>query len=60
MLQANRVQEAAAQSPQLSLITSQVKPNQLLAWSARVEGVVGALLYNEGSHALDGQLDNID
>ena len=60
MLQAGRVQEAAAQSPQLSLITSQVELNQLLAWRARGKAVVGALLGTEGSHALDGQLDNID
>ena len=34
--------------------------NQLLARRARGEAVVGALLGTEGSHALDGQLDNID
>ena len=60
MLQAHRVQEAAAQSPQLNLITSQVELNQLLAWRASGKAVVGALLGTEGSHALDGQLDNID
>ncbi|MBD91393.1 MAG: peptidase M19 [Halieaceae bacterium] len=60
MLQADRVRKAATQSPQLSLITSQSELSQLLARRARGEGVVGALLGTEGSHALDGQLDNID
>ena len=59
MLQADRVRAAAAQSPQLTLITSQSELNQLLARRSRGEAVVGALLGTEGSHALDGQLDNI-
>ena len=59
MLQADRVRAAAAQSPQLTLITSQSELSQLLARRGRGEAVVGALLGTEGSHALDGQLDNI-
>ena len=60
MLQADRVWKAAAQSPQLTLITSQSEHSQLLARRGRGEAVVGALLGTEGSHALDGQLDDID
>ena len=60
MLQADRVWKAAAQSPQLTLITSQSELSQLWARRGRGETIVGALLGTEGSHALDGQLDNID
>ena len=60
MLQADRVWKAAAQSPHLTLITSQSEHSQLLAPRGRGEAVVGALLGTEGSHALDGQLDDID
>ena len=60
MLQADRVTAAAAQHPQLTLITSQSELSQLLAQRRRGYAVVGALLGTEGSHALDGKLENID
>jgi microsomal dipeptidase-like Zn-dependent dipeptidase len=60
MLQAGRVTAAAAQHPQLTLITSQSELRQLLAQRRRGDAVVGALLGTEGSHALDGKLENID
>jgi microsomal dipeptidase-like Zn-dependent dipeptidase len=60
MLQADRVTAAAAQHPQLTLITSQSELSQLLAQRRRGDAVVGALLGTEGSHALDGKLENID
>ncbi len=60
MLQADRVTAAAAQHPQLTLITSQYELSQLLAQRRRGDAVVGALLGTEGSHALDGKLENID
>ena len=60
MLQADRVTAAAAQHPQLTLITSQSELSQLLAQRRRGDAVVGALLGTEGSHALDGNLENID
>ena len=60
MLQDDLEREAAARSPQLTLITSQAELNQLPARRSRGEAVVGAVLGIEGSHALDGHLDNID
>ena len=60
MLQADRITAAAAQHPQLTLITSQSELSQLLAQRRRGDAVVGALLGTEGSHALDGKLENID
>ena len=60
MLQADRVTAAAAQHPQLTMITSQSELSQLLAQRRRGDAVVGALLGTEGSHALDGKLENID
>ena len=60
MLQADRVTAAAAQHPQLTLITSQSELSQLLTQRRRGDAVVGALLGTEGSHALDGKLENID
>ena len=60
MLQADRVTAAAAQHPQLTMITSQSELSQLLKQRRRGDLVVGALLGTEGSHALDGKLENID
>ena len=59
MLKAGRVQEAAEHSPQLTLITTQAELRELLARRSRGDNIVGALLGTEGSHALDGKLENI-
>ena len=59
MLQAGRVQAAAEHSPQLTLITTQAELRELLARRSRGDSIVGALLGTEGSHALDGKLENI-
>lgn len=59
MLQAGRVQAAAEHSPQLTLITTQAELRELLARRSRGDNIVGALLGTEGSHALDGKLENI-
>ena len=59
MLQAGRVQEAAEHSPQLTLITTQADLTELLARRGRGDSIVGALLGTEGSHAIDGKLENI-
>ena len=59
MVQAGRVQAAAEHSPQLTLITTQAELRELLARRSRGDSIVGALLGTEGSHALDGRLDNI-
>lgn len=60
MLQAERVHAAAQQHPQLTLIRSRSDLRALLA--QRLDGnlIVGALLGTEGSHALDGELENIE
>ena len=60
MLQAERVHAAAQQHPQLTLIRSRSDLQALLA--QRLDGnlIVGALLGTEGSHALDGELENIE
>jgi membrane dipeptidase len=60
MLQAERVHAAAQQHPQLTLIRSRSDLQALLA--QRLDGnlIVGALLGTEGSHALDGKLENIE
>ena len=60
MLQAERVHEAAEQSPQLMMITNQTDLSDLLARRSGGNSIVGALLGTEGSHALDGKLKNID
>jgi len=60
ILQADRVHAAAERSPQLMMITTQTELSDLLARRSRGNSIVGALLGTEGSHALDGQLENID
>ena len=60
LLQAGRVQATAEQSPQLMLISNQTDLNDLLAQRGRGNSIIGALLGTEGSHALDGKLENID
>ena len=60
MLQAERVLTAAQHSSQLTLIRSQTDLSTLLSKRAKGQRIVGALLGTEGSHALDGELENID
>lgn len=60
LYQAEKIQSAAAGDGRLMLVTSQSTLAALMARRARGERVVGALLGTEGSHALDGQLANID
>ena len=60
MLQAERVLTAAEHSSQLTLIRSKRDLSSLLSQRADGERVVGALLGTEGSHALDGELENIE
>ena len=60
VLQAERVHAATQQHPQLTLIRSQADLNTLVAQRQADNRVIGALLGTEGSHALDGDLENID
>ena len=61
LYQARRLQSAAAASQgQLQMIFSRPQLEQLLRQRAQGKPVVGAVLGTEGSHALDGQLDNIE
>ncbi|MEK9934041.1 MAG: membrane dipeptidase, partial [Luminiphilus sp.] len=59
VLQADRVHEAARNSPQLTVVRSRKDLEAVLAARAGGKQVVGGLLGTEGSHALDGELDNI-
>ena len=60
ILQAERVHAAVQQHAQLSLIRSRSDVNTLIAQRQSGNEVVGALLGTEGSHALDGDLENIE
>ena len=60
ILQAERVHAAVQQHAQLSLIRSRADLNTLIAQRQSGNEVVGALLGTEGSHALDGDLENIE
>ena len=60
LYQAERIRNAAAASPNLMLVTSRSDLDALMAQRAEGKKVVGALIGTEGSHALDGELDNID
>ena len=51
---------AVAQPAQLQLVRNQVELADVLARRASGETVVGAILGTEGSHALDGELANIE
>ena len=59
ILQADRVHEAARNSPQFTVVRSREDLEAVLAARAGGKQVVGGLLGTEGSHALDGELDNI-
>lgn len=58
--QGNRLMLTAAEDPRLMLVRSVAELNTLMALRADGQAVVGGLLGTEGSHALDGDLDNID
>ena len=60
VLQAERVHAAVQRHAQLSLIRSRADLNTLIAQRQSGSEVVGALLGTEGSHALDGNLENIE
>ena len=60
VLQAERVHAAVQQHPQLNLIRSRSDLATLIAQRQAGSEVVGALLGTEGSHALDGDLENIE
>jgi membrane dipeptidase len=60
LLQAERIQSAAAGSANLTVVRSKTDLDGLLSRRAAGEPIVGALLGTEGSHALDGDLGNIE
>lgn len=61
LYQAQRIKDLAAQEPQqLQLVLNQQDLAKLLEQRKQGKKVIGALLGTEGSHALEGQLDNID
>jgi len=61
LYQAGRLRSMAAQAPgEFQLILSANDLDTLLSQRAQGEAVVGGILGTEGSHALDGKLDNID
>ena len=60
MLQAERVHAAVLRHSQFRLIRSRSDLHALVAQRERGDRVVGALLGTEGSHALDGDLENIE
>lgn len=60
MLQAERVHAAVLQHSQFTLIRSRSDLHALVAQRESGDLVVGALLGTEGSHALDGDLENIE
>ena len=60
LYQAGRVSEAANASEAFTLITSQAQLDALLLARAEGNDIIGGLLGTEGSHALDGQLGNIE
>ena len=61
LYQAGRLHTMAEQAPeQFQLILSATDLETLLSRRANGEAVVGGILGTEGSHALDGKLDNID
>jgi membrane dipeptidase len=61
LYQAQRLQAMADEAPeQLMLVRNTQDLETLLSRRARGESIVGGVLGTEGSHALDGELDNID
>jgi membrane dipeptidase len=61
LYQAEKLKSIEAAAPQeFQMVYSASDLNRLLARRANSEHVVGGILGTEGSHALDGKLDNID
>ncbi len=58
--QARRIVTEATYNPQLNLILNQADLHALQMARRRGSTVMGAIIGTEGSHALDGDLDNID
>ncbi|TXS96539.1 peptidase M19 [Parahaliea maris] len=60
LYQAEKLADFAARAPgDLQLVRNVAELQQLMARRAQGENVVGGLLGTEGSHALDGKLDNV-
>ena len=60
LYQASRLHELAAQQPkQFMLVRNQAELNSLLAKRERGEKILGGLIGSEGSHALEGDLANV-
>ncbi len=61
LYQAHKLQEIQSKAPdQFQLILTSEDLTSLLERRAKGESIVGGILGTEGSHALDGKLDNID
>ncbi|EED34081.1 hypothetical protein NOR51B_18 [Luminiphilus syltensis NOR5-1B] len=58
--QARKLHETVRQTERLQLITHQTELDTLLKQRAMGQDVTGVLLGTEGSHALDGDIDNVD
>jgi len=58
--QANRLKDVAKESNQFEIITTGQQLSKLLKQRLTNKQLVGGLLGTEGSHALDGNLDNIN
>ena len=60
LYQAERIHQAAANSPQLQVVLNQRDLEAVLAKREAGTPIVGALIGTEGSHALDAKIDNVD
>jgi len=60
LYQADRITQAAADSPHLQVVLNQDDLENVLARRTAGEPIVGALIGTEGSHALDVDVDNVD
>ena len=60
LYQAERIHQAAANSPQLQVVLNQRDLETVLAKREAGTPIVGALIGTEGSHALDAKIDNVD
>jgi microsomal dipeptidase-like Zn-dependent dipeptidase len=60
LYQAARIKSAALSSPSLQLVTNRNELENVIELRKQGTQIIGALLGTEGSHALDGKLENID
>ena len=60
LYQAARIKSAALSSPSLQLVTNRNELENVVELRKQGRPIIGALLGTEGSHALDGKLENID